>query len=103
MAIKGHNKKRPKNSNLVIRLEYLIAKMCAHNKCNHSSKEYQRRYPSLGHGPPADIPALEQHQETEGDHVPPLALVIKHDVEGPGHVTVAVVTAQVVHSMTVNL
>ena len=36
---------------------------------------------------------MDQHEESEGDHVPPGGAVILHAVESPGHVTVAVITA----------
>ena len=40
---------------------------------------------------------MDQHEESEGDHVPPGGAVILHAVESPGHVTVAVITAEIVH------
>ena len=46
---------------------------------------------------------MDQHQEGEGDHVPPGAVLVAHDVQGPGHVGVAVVAAEVVHPALVNL
>ena len=46
---------------------------------------------------------MDQHEECEGDHVPAGGAVVLHDVEGPGHVAVAVVAAQVVHPTTVQI
>ena len=40
---------------------------------------------------------MDQHQDGQSDHVPASAVLVAHDVEGPGHVGVAVVTAEVVH------
>ena len=46
---------------------------------------------------------MDQHEECEGDHVPPGGAVVLHDVESPGHVTVTVITAEVVHPPGVNI
>ena len=46
---------------------------------------------------------MDQHEESEGDHVPPGGAVILHGVEGPGDVAVAVITAEVVHPPGVNI
>ena len=44
-----------------------------------------------------------QHEYSESDHVPASAAVVLHHVDGPGDVAVAVVTAQVVHPLTVDI
>ena len=59
--------------------------------------------PGLDKGPAADIFPVYQHQDGECDHVPPGAVLVAHDVQGPGHVRVTVVTAEVVHPALVDL
>ena len=53
----------------------------------------------LAHGRPEacvpDVFAVEESQHTEFPHVPRGAVVVVHQVEGEGHMGVAVVTAEV--------
>ena len=46
---------------------------------------------------------MDEHEDCQCDHVPAGGAVVLHDVEGPGHVTVAVVTAEVVHPPAVDV
>ena len=46
---------------------------------------------------------MDEHEDCQCDHVPPGGAVVLHDDEGPGHMTVAVVTAEVVHPPAVDL
>ena len=51
---------------------------------------------------PDESPA-EEHAGGDGDHVPVGAAAVLHDVEGRGHVAVAVVAAEVVHPSAVDV
>ena len=60
--------------------------------------QYEEGCPGLDHGSTAHILTLDQHQHRQAHHVPVLTVLVPHHVESCGHVTVTVVTTQVMHS-----
>ena len=47
--------------------------------------------------------SFEENPKAEDNHVPVALALIVHDVQGLGHVTVAVITEEVVDSMAIDL
>lgn len=54
---------------------------------------------SAAPGGSPDVLPVEQAEEAERHHVPVGAVVVAHQVQGQGHVRVAVVTAEIVLEM----
>ena len=81
----------------------LIIKVRADDSDDNYCCQKEERQPSLDSGSTAHVFTVDQHEEGETDHVPPGGAVVLHAVEGPGHVAVAVVAAEVVHPPRVNV
>ena len=77
--------------------------MSAEYEDSNKRGEYAEWEPSFHRRPATDIFAMDQHQYCQCDHVPSGAVLVSHDVECTCHVTVAIVTTQVVHPTLVNL
>ena len=81
----------------------LVIKVRADDSDDNYCSQYKERQPGLDSRPTAHVFPVDQHEEGETDHVPPGRAVVLHAVEGPRHVAVAVVAAEVVHPPGVNV
>ena len=71
--------------------------MCWQNYDSEDCGHDEEGEPGLDRSPAADVLAMDQHQDGQSDHVPAGAVLVTHDVQGPGHVGMTVVTEEVVH------